>query len=319
LKDSDSPRLVRLGSLRGERAFRILVVIAALVLAVLTGLFFFELVIGSLQPLERIGFGFILGSRWDPLREVFGVLPMIYGSLLTALVALTIGVPVSLGVAIFLSELSPSRLRLPLSFVVELLAAVPSVVYGIWGLFILAPFLRVSVYPALQQYLGFLPIFQGTPFAGGVLTAGVILAVMIVPIVASISRDALRAVPDTQREAAYALGATKSEVISTSVLSYARSGLIAAVFLGFGRAFGETMAVTMVIGLSPTISVSLFSPAQTLASLVASEFTEATTDFYISALVEAGLILLVISFLTNVLARALIRRLVRGVEAAQYQ
>ena len=319
MKGRYSSRLLSLGSPRGETAFKLVVLIAATGLIALTGLFFFELLTGSLAPLERFGANFVLGRTWDPVREIFGVLPMIYGSLMTAFIALVIGVPVSLGVAIFLSEFCPLRLRLPLSFVVELLAAVPSVVYGIWGLFILAPFLRVSIYPALQQYLGFLPIFQGTIYGVGVLTAGIILAIMILPIAASISRDALRAVPDSQREAAFALGATKSEVIRTSVLSYARSGLIAAVFLGFGRAFGETMAVTMVIGNTPAISASLFSPGYTLASLIANEFTEATSDFYISSLVEVGLVLLVISFLTNVLARSFVRRLVKGREAAQFQ
>jgi len=221
-------------------------------------------------------------------------------------------------VAIFLSEISPHRLRSPISFIVEMLAAVPSVVYGLWGLFVLAPILKTNVYPNLEKYLGFLPIFTGTLYGVSILTAGIVLAIMIIPIVASISRDALLAVPDSQREAAFALGATRSEVIRMSVLSYARSGVFASIFLGFGRAFGETMAVTMLIGNTPLISSSLFSPGYSLASLVANEFTEATTPVYISALIEAGLVLLAVSFLSNVIARLLIRRLIRSREAASY-
>jgi phosphate transport system permease protein len=243
---------------------------------------------------------------------------MLYGSLVTTAIALSIGVPISIGVAVFLSEVSPPRLRSPLSFVVEMLAAVPSVVYGLWGLFILAPLLRDYAYRFLQEYLGFLPIFQGTIYGESILTAGIILAVMIIPIVSSISRDALMAVPDSQREAAYALGATKSEAVRISVLSYARSGILASIFLGLGRAFGETIAVTMVVGNTPLISRSLFSPGYTLASLIANEFTEATTTVYVSALVEAGLVLLVVVFLTNIAARLLIRRLLRSREAASY-
>jgi phosphate transport system permease protein len=243
---------------------------------------------------------------------------MVYGSVVTSAIALAIGVPISIGVAVFLSELSPQVLRSPLSFVVEMLAAVPSVVYGLWGLFILAPLLRDYVYPYLRTYLGFLPIFQGTIYGVSILTAGIVLAIMIIPIVSSISRDALLAVPNSQREAAYALGATKSEAIRISVLSYARSGIFASIFLGLGRAFGETIAVTMVVGNTPLISSSLFSPGYTLASLIANEFTEATTAVYISAIVEAGLVLLIVVFFTNVAARMLIRRLVRSREAASY-
>jgi phosphate transport system permease protein len=300
-----------------DSSFRFLVLILASSALVLALIYFLELTSGSSLTLKS-GFNFVLGSTWDPVNNVFGVLPMLYGSLMTSAIALLIGVPVSLGVAIFLSEISPYRLRSPISFVVEMLAAVPSVIYGLWGLFILAPLLRTDVYPGLQKYIGFLPIFQGTIYGVSVLTAGIVLAIMIIPIVASISRDALLAVPDSQREAAYALGATKSEAIRISVLSYARSGIFASIFLGFGRAFGETMAITMLIGNTPRISASLFSPGYSLASLVANEFTEATTNVYISALIEAGLVLLVVSFLANVIARWLIGRLVRAREAASY-
>jgi len=286
--------------------------------------YFYELLIGSSLTLPE-GLNFVLGSTWDPVHNVFGALPPLYGSLVTSAIALLIGVPISIGVAVFLSELSPRKLRSPLSFIVEMLAAVPSVVYGIWGLFILAPILRTYVFPTMQAYLGFLPIFTcpnsvGTcQFYGvSILSAGIILSIMIIPIVSAISRDALQAVPSSQREAAYALGATRSEVVRMSVLTYARSGVVAAVFLGFGRAFGETMAVTFLIGNTPLISKSIFSPGYTLASVIANEFTEATTPTYISALIEAGLLLLVVSFTTSFLGRMLIRRFVRAREAASY-
>ncbi len=301
----------------GDSVFRFLTLVLASSALFLTAVYFFELYTGS-SPTLRTGIGFVTGSTWDPVNSVFGVLPMLYGSLVTSAIALLIGVPVSLGVAVFLSEVSPHRLRSPISFVVEMLAAVPSVVYGLWGLFVLAPTLREDVYPVLERYVGFLPIFQGTIYGVSMLTAGIVLAIMIIPIVASISRDALLAVPDSQREAAFALGATRSEVIRISVLSYARSGIFASIFLGLGRAFGETMAVTMLIGNTPLISSSLFSPGYSLASLVANEYTEAIGSTYISALVEAGLVLLLVSFLANVIARLLIRRLIQSREAASY-
>lgn len=301
-----------------DTIFRYLVLIVASSLVALTAVYVYALITGSSSTLKS-GIDFVIGSNWDPVNGDFGVLPMLYGSLVTSAIALLIGVPVSLGVAVFLSELSPQRLRSPLSFVVEMLAAVPSVVYGLWGLFVLAPLLSAYVYPSLQTYLGFLPIFQGHIYGNvGILTAGIVLSIMIIPIVSAISRDALLAVPYSQREAAYALGATRSEVIGTSVLSYARSGIIAAIFLGFGRAFGETMAVTILIGNTPVISSSLFSPGYTLASVVANEFTEAAPGIYVSALVECGLVLLVVSLMTSFAGRLLIRRLVKSREAATY-
>ncbi len=300
-----------------DTVFKSLTFILASSAVVLSLVYFLQLYYDSGLTL-KLGLGFVTGSIWDPVNNIFGVLPMLYGSLATSAIALLLGVPVSLGVAVFLSEIAPHQLRGPVSFVVEMLAAVPSVIYGLWGLFVLAPIVRSNLDPLLQTYLGFLPIFQGTIYGVSVLTAGIILAVMIIPIVASISRDALLAVPNSQREAAYALGATRSEVVRMSVLSYARSGVFASIFLGFGRAFGETMAVTMVIGNTPQVSASLFSPGYSLASLVANEFTEATTPVYISALVEAGLVLLIVSFLANVIARLLVRRLIRAREAASY-
>jgi phosphate transport system permease protein len=308
-----------------DQAFKALMALFAFSIVGLTILFFYELTKGSF-PIIREGLAFLYLSKWSgDAGNVFGVLPMLYGSVVTSAIALLIGVPVSLGVAVFLSELSPSSLRPPVGFLVEMLAAIPSVVYGLWGLFILAPLLRDSVYPTLFRYLGFLPILgcptHGTPcqfYMQSILTAGVVLAIMIIPIVSSVSRDALLAVPDSQREAAYALGATKSEAIRMSVLSYARSGIFASIFLGLGRAFGETIAVTMVVGNSPSITGSLFSPGYTLASLIANEFTEATTAVHISALIEAGLVLLVVVFFTNIMARLLISRFVRSRGAATY-
>jgi phosphate transport system permease protein len=307
-----------------EPGFRLLTIVVATSLLFLTLLYFFELSTRSSSTLGS-GLGFVTGSTWDPVNNVFGALPMLYGSLVTSAIGLAIGVPVSLGVAVFLAELAPMRLRSPLSFIIEMLAAVPSVVYGLWGLFVLSPVLVTYVFPTIQSYLGFLPIFScpdsvvPCQFYGvSIFSAGIILSVMIIPIVSAISRDALLAVPASQREAAYALGATKSEVINMSVLSYARSGIIAAIFLGFGRAFGETMAVTFLIGNTPLISHSLFSPGYTLASLVANEFTEAIGPVYISALIEAGLLLLVVSFATSLIGRLLIRRFVKNREAASY-
>jgi phosphate transport system permease protein len=296
--------------------FKTITFLFALSMVALTAVFFYVLTTHSALTLGE-GFYFILGSKWNGIN-VFGALPVIYGSLITSAIALALGIPLSLGVAIFLSELSPSLIKSPIGFVVEMLAAVPSVVYGLWGLFIFAPFLTYNVYPLVQTYLGFLPIFKGPIHGASILDAGIILTIMIVPIISSVSRDALLAVPDSQREAAYALGATRSEMIRISVLSYARSGILASIFLGFGRAFGETIAVTMVVGNVQIITGSLFSPGATLASLIATQYMDATTATYTSAIVEAGLVLLTVVFLTNFLARYFIGRLVKNREAASY-
>lgn len=302
---------------RADATFKVIVIVFASSVLVLALLFFYEFGSAASQTL-RLGLSFLSGSEWNPVDNVYGVLPMIYGSFVTSAIALVLGVPVSLGVAIFLSELSPRTLRAPIGFVVELLAAVPSVVYGLWGLLVFAPFLRTYVYPSIQSYLGFIPIFGGRLYSSSILTAGIVLAIMIIPIVSAVSRDALLAVPNSQREAAYALGATKSEAIQMSVLSYARSGILASIILGLGRAFGETMAVVMVVGNTPYISGSIFSPGYTLASLIANEYSEASSPTYISALVEAGLVLMVVVLLTNLAARYLIQRLGRNREAASY-
>lgn len=267
-----------------------------------------ELIRGSWPSLSRFGLAFLTTSAWDPVAEVFGVLPLIYGTVASSLLALFLAIPVSLGTAIFLSELAPGFLRRPLSLLVELLAAIPSVVYGLWGVLVLAPWLRESVQGRLGVGLGFLPLFQGPPLGIGMMAAGVILAIMILPIITSVAKDVMAAVPAFQREGMIALGATPWEVISKAVLPYARSGIIGGIILGLGRALGETMAVTMVIGNRPQVSPSLFSPAATLASVPANEFAEATSPLHVAALIEIGLVLLVITFAVNALARLLVWR-----------
>src|SRR5438309_6224433 len=236
--------------------------------------------------------------------------------LVTSALALVLGVPISLGIAIFLSELAPGWLRTPLTYVVELLAAVPSVVYGLWGTFVLAPVMRVYIEPSVQAILGFLPLFRGNPIGSDVFTAGVILAVMIIPTISSVSREALLAVPDTQREAALSLGATRWETTRLAVLRYARAGIFGAVVLGLGRAVGETMAVTMTIGNRNAISVSLFDQGQTIASWIANNFTEAETPLELSACIELGLVLMLMSLVINVFARLMLGRVLRRGEGA---
>lgn len=260
----------------------------------------------SRESISKFGLGFLTGTTWDPVRESFGALPFIWGTVVSSIIALLLAVPVSLGVAIFLSEMCPQRLRRPLSFMVELLAAIPSVVYGFWGIFVMVPFLRETVEPFFIRWLGFLPLFRGQPLGFGMLAAGIVLAIMIVPTIASISREVLRAVPDTQREAALGLGATPWDTVRRAVLPAAKSGIVGAVILGLNRALGETMAVTMVIGNRPQISTSLLDPAYTMASVIANEFTEADKDIYISSLSQIGLLLFGVALLMNLLARWLV-------------
>jgi phosphate transport system permease protein len=260
----------------------------------------------SREAIRAFGLRFLVTSHWDPVAGEFGALPFIYGTLLSSLLALLIAVPLSLGAAIFLAELAPAWIRPPVAFLIEMLAAVPSVVYGLWGIFVLVPWLRDWVQPALAATLGFLPLFQGPPYGIGMLAAGLILSIMVVPYITSVSREVLLAVPGSQREAALGLGATRWEATRIAVLRYGRSGLIGAILLGLGRALGETMAVTMVIGNRPEIAASLFAPGYTMASVLANEFTEATSDLYVSALVEIGLLLLLITVLVNGFARLLV-------------
>ncbi len=273
----------------------------------------YELFIGSRLSIGQFGVPFVAGTTWDPVHQIFGALPFIYGTLLTSALSLLIGLPISIGVAVFLTEKLKARRTLAylIGTMVELLAAVPSVIYGLWGLFFLSPLLRDSVERPLNKYLGFLPTFSGAPFGLDFFTAGVILAIMILPTVSAVSRNILNAVPNSQREAMYSIGATDWEVIRKGILPYARSGLFGAAILGLGRAVGETMAVTMVIGNAPRISPSLFSPGYTLSSVIANEFTEATSPLYTSALVELGLILFFVALAVNVFARLLLWRMSR--------
>jgi phosphate transport system permease protein len=266
---------------------------------------------GAWLSMRTFGFDFLFTSRWDPVHDYFGALPLIYGTIVSSLIALIIAVPISLGTAIFLSELAPPWLRAPASYLVEIIAAVPSVIIGLWGLFVLVPFMSQHVQPALGGTFGFIPLFEGPPFGLGLLTAGIILAIMIIPIITAVTRDVIMAVPNGQREAMYALGATRWEVISSAVVPYARSGTIGAIILGLGRAMGETMAVLMVIGNSFRISASLFEPSATISSGIASEFNEAATDLHVSALIEAAIVLMIVSLIINILARVLVGTLVR--------
>jgi len=291
----------------GDRAFKGLTLMMALSVFVLIVLIGYELAHGSAKAMRLFGWHFLTSSDWDPVNEKFGAVPFIFGTLASSLIGLMIAVPLSIATAVYLTELAPLWIRQPLTIFIELLAAVPSVILGLWGIYVMVPWLRVHLFPFLQHTLGFLPFFQGPIYGPSVLAGGIIVAIMILPIITSVSREILRSVPGLQREAAYALGATRWEVTRIAVLSYAKKGLFGAVILGLGRALGETMAVTMVIGNSPQIAKSLFAPGYTLASVVANEFSEATTDTYLSALFEIGLVLLGVTVLVNALAQLLLK------------
>lgn len=297
----------RLG-VKADDAFKMLTAGTSIIILIIIALMVYKLVESSHLSISRFGFSFISGTVWDPaISEIFGALPLIWGTLVTSAIALLIGVPLSLGTALVLSEFAPRNVRNTVSFMVELLAAVPSVIYGLWGIFTLAPLLRDYVYPSLQAALGFIPLFQGQISGLGVLTGGVILSIMIIPTVSAVSREALSAVPVSQREAALSLGATRWET-SRIVILYARSGLVAAAILGLGRAVGETMAITMVIGNKYHIPSSLFDAGYTIAALIANEFTEATYDLYLSAIIEVGLVLFLVAMAINILARLIVWR-----------
>jgi len=265
----------------------------------------------SSLSLQKFGFGFWRTTNWDPVAGEFGALPFIWGTLYSSVLALLIATPVALGIAVFVSELCPERLRAPLIFLTELLAAIPSIVYGLWGIFVLVPAVRL-VEVSLPESLRSLPLFSGPPLGVGMLAAALILAVMVVPFTSAIAREVLKTVPVTQREAAYALGATRFEAIRAAMF-YARTGIIGAIMLGFGRALGETMAVTMVIGNNPQVALSLFAPQYTMAAVIANEFTEAATSLYQSALIEIGLVLFVITLAVNAMSRGLIWSMARRV------
>lgn len=299
----------------GDGLFRKLCAAFALSILGLLALMIYELVVGSSLSLRRLGFSFIVERIWDPVAEHFGAMTFVYGTLVTSTIALLVAVPLGVGIAIFLVEMAPRRVGAAIGFMVELLAAIPSIVYGLWGLFVLAPIVREGIAPLLRSTLGFIPLFSGESHGVGVLTAGLILAVMILPFIAAVSRDVLAAVPRSQREGSLAVGATKWETIWKVVLPYGRSGIVGAVILALGRALGETMAVTMVIGNNPQIVASLFQPGYTISSAIANEYSEASSPLYLSALTELGLLLFLLTFVVNACAQLLIWRMVRGAGA----
>jgi len=281
----------------------------------LVGLIIYELVRGSNLSWNAFGWKFFFRSEWDPVNDQFGAWAFVYGTLISSLVALFLAIPLALGVAVFITEMSPRWLKGPLAFTTELLAAIPSVIYGLWAIFVLVPILRQYLEPFLGKYFGWTGLFEGAPYGIGMLAAGIILAIMVVPIISSITREVMTAVPQQQREAVLALGATRWEMIRTGVLRNARAGILGAIILGLGRALGETMAVTMVIGNRPEIARSLFAPGYTMASVIANEFSEATGDTYLSALIEIGLALFLLTIIVNILAQILVWSVTRGMPA----
>jgi len=287
-----------------EVGFRALTGAFGLLVVVIVVAIGFELTRQSMLAIQKFGLNFWRTEIWDPVAGQFGALPFIWGTLYSSILAIALATPVALGIAIFIAELCPARLRQPLVFLTELLAAIPSIVYGLWGIFVLVPAVR-SLERATPEALRSLPLFSGPPLGVGMLSAGLILAVMVIPFTSSVAREVLKAVPSAQREGAYALGATRFEAIRAA-LFYARTGIVGAVMLGFGRALGETMAVTMVIGNNPKISASLFAPQYTMAAVIANEFAEAADDLYLGALVEIGLVLFIITLIVNLLSRLLI-------------
>ncbi|WP_243374114.1 phosphate ABC transporter permease subunit PstC [Geotalea sp. SG265] len=292
--------------LNGDFIFKGITVLFAFSILVILFLMIYEMVEQSLPSMAKSGWRFITDQNWDAVQEEFGALPYIYGSVVSSILALALATPLSVGSAIFITEIAPKRLGAVMASLVELLAAIPSVIYGLWGVLVMAPWLQSTVQPFLIDHFGFLPFFQGAPYGVSMLAAIFILMIMVVPIITSISREVLLAVPRSQKEAAIALGATRWEMIRMAVLPYGRSGILGAVILGMGRAIGETMAVTMVIGNTPQISLSLLSPAYTMPSVIANEFAEATSKIHSSALMEIGLILLVVTLIINAMARLLI-------------
>jgi phosphate transport system permease protein len=292
----------------GDKLFRGFTLLFALAVLVVVGATFYYLVAGSAPAISAYGWRFFVERRWDAVNHVFGALPFIYGTLASSFLALLIAVPLGVGSAIYLAEMAPPWVRIPISYMIELLAAVPSVVYGLWGLLVMAPWLRSTLEPWLEHYFGFLPFFRGPAFGVGVLAAGMVLAIMVLPTISSISREVLLAVPQDQREAMLALGATRWETTWKVVIPYGRSGILGAVILALGRALGETMAATMVIGNSLDMSLSLFHPANTMASIIVNEFAEAVSDLHTAVLIEIALVLFLTTFALNVVARWLVRK-----------
>jgi len=300
------------GSRIADMGFHGLVWLCGAIVLAVVGFILLELIKGSKLSLNQFGFKFFTGSDWDPVNGNFGAIPFIYGTLVSSLVALVLAIPLSMGVAVFITEMCPRSLRGILSYLTELLAAIPSVIYGLWGIFVLIPLMRKYVEPLLARTFGWTGLFAGPMYGVGMLTAGIILAIMIVPIISSITREVLVAVPHQQREAALALGATRWEMIRIGVLRNARAGIFGAIILGLGRALGETMAVTMVIGNRAEIAKSLFAPGYTMASVIANEFSEATDNLYTSALIEIGLALFLVTIVVNIFAQLLVWTVTRG-------
>ena len=290
----------------GDEIARLITLLFATTVVLITLALVWELWVNSALPRQKFGFHFFVTSVWDPIIDQYGALPFIYGTMVTSAVALLIAVPLGIGAAIFLAELAPPRVSDILQFFIDLLAAVPSVIYGLLGVFIIVPLMRTVIYPALNQPFGYLPIFKGPSYGVGFMTAGIVLAIMVIPYIISVSREVLLSVPRDQREAALALGSTRWESTWKVVVPFAKTGIMGSIFLALARALGETMAVTMVIGNTPKIAASLFAPGYSIAAVIANEFTEATGDLYLQSLIELGLVLFLLTFILNGLARLLI-------------
>ena len=315
-RQEEASPLMRAGTGRlGDTFFHFAMLACGVCVLALVGLIVYELIAKSGLSWHVFGWKFFFGSDWDPVNEQFGAWPFVYGTLVSSILALILAVPLALGVAVFITEMSPRWLKGALAFTTELLAAIPSVIYGLWAIFVLVPLLRQYLEPFLARFFGWTGLFEGAPYGIGMLAAGMILAIMVVPIVSSITREVMTAVPQQQREAVLALGATRWEMIRTGVLRNARAGIFGAIILGLGRALGETMAVTMVIGNRPEIARSLFAPGYTMASVIANEFSEATGNIYLSALVEIGLALFLVTIIVNILAQVLVWSVTRGMPA----
>ena len=304
----------------GDAIFHGLTLIFAVLVLLILGGVIVSLVYGALPALRKFSFGFIVNGAWNPVTDNFGALAPIYGTLVTSLIAMLIGIPVAFGVALFITELCPKWLRRPLGTMIELLAAIPSIIYGIWGLFVLAPFIQQYIEPALIGSLGKIPgfgiLFAGPPLGIGVLTAGFILAIMVLPFIASVMRDVFETVPPMLKESAYGIGATTTEVVTRVVLPYTRIGVVGGILLGLGRALGETMAVTFVIGNSHHVNPSILQPGTTISAALANEFTEAVGDIYQSSLIALGFILFIITFIVLAAAKLMLLRLQKSAGAA---
>ena len=297
---------------KGDTYFTRLTAFCSMITPILMAGIFLELVIHSWPSLKQFGFSFLYTQIWNPVTEQYGGASSIYGTLVSTLIAMLIAVPLSIAIALFLVELARPGVSKVVGTMIELLAAIPSIIYGMWGMFVFAPFMAKYVQPALQGVLGFLPLFQGPPMGLGMLTAGIILAFMILPFICAITRDVFQLVPNVVKESAHGMGATTWEVTYKVTIPYGLVGIIGALFLGLGRALGETMAITFVIGNAHNISASLFAPGNSIASTLANEFTEATTQMYISSLIELGLVLFVITYLVQVLAQFMLRRMYKS-------